>query len=149
MYEATSAPRNGASHGVHNVLGIDGLLPAEIRKQAWSQIDMYQHAELRNDTVNIITLKADGRFIVTDEGGHQLAARRVILAMGYVDAYPEIDGFTDAWADTIIPCPFCDGYENRDRMWGLVANSELQATHFPALVHNWTSSAKLILNQPD
>ena len=32
-------PRNDASHGVHNFLGLDGLSPTEIRRVAWEQID--------------------------------------------------------------------------------------------------------------
>ncbi len=148
VYDRAAPPRNGASHGVHNVLGLDGLLPAEIRAQAWAQINVYQSAFLRKDRIVDIEQARDGTFLLSAEAGQQVKAKRVILALGYEDSYPDLAGFTEAWADTIIPCPFCDGYENRDRVWGLVANSEMQATHFPALVHNWTPTAKLILNDP-
>ena len=148
VYDSTTPPRNGASHGVHNVLGLDGLLPAEIRAQAWEQINVYQCAVLRKDRIVDIEQGDDSMFVLSPETGEPLKAKRVILALGYEDIYPDLAGFTEAWADTIIPCPFCDGYENRDRVWGLVANSEMQATHCPALVSNWTSTAKLILNDP-
>ena len=39
VFDAPIPPRNAASHGVHNFLGLDGMLPAEIREQAWQQID--------------------------------------------------------------------------------------------------------------
>ena len=51
----------------------------------------------------------------------------------------------ECWADTIIPCPFCDGYENRDRVWGIVASSEMYAHHFPKMLKNWTPHIKLLL----
>lgn len=35
VFDAPTPPRNAASHGVHNFLGLDGLLPAEIRERAW------------------------------------------------------------------------------------------------------------------
>ncbi len=149
VFDSMSAPRNGASHGVHNVLGLDGLLPAEIRAQAWAQINVYQYAKLRKERVEDIEMGPDSVFTLSLENSTQLKAKRVILALGYEDIYPNIEGFSDAWANTIIPCPFCDGYENRDRVWGLVINSALQAAHFPALVNNWTPSARLILNQKD
>lgn len=149
VFDTPSPPRNGASHGVHNVLGLDGLLPAEIREQAWSQINVYKQAELRKEIVTDISHGEDGLFILSADSGIQLKAKRVILALGYVDQYPDLDGFVEAWADTIIPCPFCDGYENRDRTWGLVARSEMHAVHFVDLVNHWTHSAKLILNDPD
>ncbi|MEM8486587.1 MAG: NAD(P)/FAD-dependent oxidoreductase [Bacteroidota bacterium] len=149
VFDSTSPPRNGASHGVHNVLGLDGLLPAEIRSQAWAQINVYQCAGLRKERVDNIEIDDAGVFVLSSENGTQLKAKRVIIALGYEDIYPSIEGFSEAWANTIIPCPFCDGYENRDRVWGLVINSAMQAAHFPALVKNWTASARLILNQKE
>lgn len=149
VYDDSAPPRNGASHGVHNVLGLDGLTPAEIRAQAWSQINVYNQAELREARVRDVVQTALGAFVVSTEDGEQVKAKKIILALGYNDEHPEIEGFSEAWADTIISCPFCDGYENRDRVWAIVANSEMQATHFPAMLQNWTSHIKLILNNPD
>lgn len=146
VFDAPVPPRNAASHGVHNFLGLDGLLPAEIRQRAWQQIDVYAHAELRREWVTDIDRAESGEFILTTETGGQVMAKKVILALGYHDVYPDIDGFEAAWANTIIPCPFCDGYENRDRIWGIVANFEMEATHFPKMVQNWTKDIKLILN---
>jgi thioredoxin reductase len=51
----------------------------------------------------------------------------------------------ECWADTIIPCPFCDGYENRDRIWGVVANSKMELDSFPKMVQNWTSKIKVFI----
>lgn len=146
VFDAPIPPRNAASHGVHNFLGLDGMLPADIRERAWQQIDGYQHAELRQEWVTDIDRNKNGDFIVTAEGSGQLIAKKVILALGYCDVHPDIDGFSEAWANTIIPCPFCDGYENRDRIWAVVANFEMEATHFPRMVQNWTQRIKIILN---
>ncbi|MEM7131772.1 MAG: NAD(P)/FAD-dependent oxidoreductase [Chloroflexota bacterium] len=148
VFDAPEPPRNAASHGVHNFLGLDGMLPAEIRKQAWQQIDLYEHAELRRERVTDVEHTENGEFIVTADTSGQLLAKKVILALGYHDNHPDIDGFADAWADTIIPCPFCDGYENRDRIWGVVANFDFEATHFPKMVQNWTKHIKIIMNDP-
>ncbi len=54
VFNAPSPPRNAASHSVHNFLGFDGLLPAEIRERAWQQINVYQCAELRQEWVTDI-----------------------------------------------------------------------------------------------
>ena len=146
VFDAPIPPRNAASHGVHNFLGLDGMLPAEIRERAWQQIEVYQHAELRQERVTDIDQDGNGHFIITAEESGQLIAKKVILALGYHDVHPDIDGFAEAWANTIIPCPFCDGYENRDRIWAVVANFEMEATHFPKMVQNWTQRIKIILN---
>ena len=47
VFDTPEPPRNAASHGVHNFLGLDGLLPMDIRKIAWNQIDKYDYAQLR------------------------------------------------------------------------------------------------------
>lgn len=45
IFDDPDPTRNAASHGVHNFLGLDGLLPTEIRKIAMEQIDKYNSAE--------------------------------------------------------------------------------------------------------
>ena len=54
-------------------------------------------------------------------------------------------GFAECWGDTIIPCPFCDGYENRHRTWGIVGSSAAEISSFPLMSQNWTSAIKVIL----
>ena len=145
VFDDPQAPRNGASHGVHNVLGMDGLRPAEIRELVWKQIDVYQSAELCQERVVNIERDHDNQFQVTGDKGTSITAKQVILSFGYQDVYPDVAGFVECWADTIINCPFCDGYENRDRVWGIVASSDRHAQHFPKMLGNWTPHVKLIL----
>jgi len=144
VFDAPEPPRNGVSHGVHNFVGLDGLLPSEIRKQAWEQIAVYNSAELW--TERVVDLQPhEGGFALIGEAGTSVSARHVVLALGYRDVYPDVPGFKDCWGDTIIACPFCDGYENRDRVWGLVASSPMALAHMPELYPNWTSDACVIV----
>lgn len=145
VFDSPEPPRNGASHGVHNFVGLDGLLPSEIREQAWSQIAVYNSTELRTEKVIDIQPYADDKFLVIGDEGTSVIGKHVILAMGFRDIYPDVRGFKECWGHTIIMCPFCDGYENRDRTWGLVISSELALDHLPKLYGNWTSKAKIIL----
>lgn len=48
-------------------------------------------------------------------GGHTVIARRVLAATGLVDELPEIDGLAEHWGGDVIHCPFCHGFEVRDR----------------------------------
>ena len=121
-------------------LALTEMPPAEIREQAWQQINLYNHARLRRELVTDVDQGDSGDFIISTKEGGRLAARVAILALGYHDVFPDIDGFVEAWANTIIPGPFCDGYENRDRIWAIVANYEMEATHFPKMVQNWDTT---------
>jgi thioredoxin reductase len=143
LFDDPEPPRNAASHGVHNFIGIDGLLPTEIRKIAWKQIDQYKSTELRNEKIVNVN-KEDGAFFITNDNETSIKAKKIVLAVGYHDVYPNIPGFIECWADTIIPCSFCDGYENRDRIWGIVINSTMELEHLPKMAQNWTSKIRVI-----
>ena len=146
VFDDPTPPRNASSHGVHDFLGLEGLLPARVREVSWEQINKYTSAKLLKETVVDIKQEGnDSKFTVTGSDGTISNTRKVILALGYHDIYPNIDGFIDCWADTIIPCQFCDGYENRERIWGIVPNSEMELQSFPKMSQNWTTTIKVLL----
>ena len=78
-----------ASHGVHNFLGLDGLLPSEIRKIAWKQINKYDSAEFREEKIVNVN-KEDGIFFITSGNETSVKAKKVFLPVGYYDVYPDI-----------------------------------------------------------
>jgi thioredoxin reductase len=146
VFDDPEPPRNAASRGVHNFLGLDSLLPADIRKTAWKQIDKYNSAEFRKEKIVNIIKEEEGTFLITSDNGTSFKAKKVVLAVGYHDVYPDIPGFLECWADTIINCPFCDGYENRDHIWGVVVNSKMELERFPKMLQNWTSNIKVLIS---
>ena len=145
IFDDPGPSRNALSHGVHNFLGLDGLLPTDIRKIATEQIDKYKSAEFRKEKI-VNVKQEEGFFLITSDTGSSVKAKKVVLAVGYHDAYPDIPGFVECWADTIIPCSFCDGYENRDRIWGIVANSKMELEKLPKMAQNWTSKIKVLVS---
>ena len=146
VFDNPEPPRNAASHGVHNFLGLDGLLPIDIRKIAWKQIDKYDSAEYRQEKIVNVNKEEDGIFVITSDSEKSIRTKKIVLAIGYYDVHPEIPGFAECWGDTIISCPFCDGYENRDSIWGIVVNSKMQLDLFPKMVQNWTSKIKVFVS---
>ena len=145
VFDDPEPPRNAASHGVHNFIGLDGLLPTEIRKIVWKQIDYYNSTDFRKEKIANIN-RENGAFIITNDSETSVRAKKIILAVGYHDVYPDIPGFIECWADTIIPCAFCDGYENRDRIWGIVVNSKTELEKLPKMAQNWTSKIKVFIS---
>lgn len=146
VFDDPKPPRNAASHGAHNFLGVEGMAPGEVRKLGWSQILAYRSAELREERVVDIDRAPERGFLISGADGARVAATKVVLAVGYRDVYPEVPGFLDCWADTVIPCPFCDGYENRDRVWGIVPGTTGELDKFPRLALNWTSRVRVFLD---
>ena len=145
VFDAPTPPRNAASHGVHNFVGLDDLLPQQIRDQAWDQIDRYDSAELVEDAVTHIGRATPGDDdLIVDTPNASWQAKHVILTCGYRNTYPQLDGSDECWADTIILCPFCDGWENRDRTWGIVPSMPHALDVFPHMVQNWTADRVVI-----
>ena len=145
VFDPPVPSRNWMSHGVHNFLGVDGLLVPEVREVAWRQIDVYKNTDLRREWVEDVGKTKDG-FVVRGSDGSGLHVRNIVLAFGYHDVLPDVPGFAECWADTIIPCSFCDGYENRGRVWGSVAQTSQQLDVYPRLDKNWASEVKLIVS---
>jgi thioredoxin reductase len=80
-----------------------------------NRFNKYDSAEFREEKIVNVN-KEDGIFFITSGSETSVKAKKVVLAVGYYDVYPDIPGFVECGADTIIPCPFCDSYENRDRI---------------------------------
>src|SRR5690606_35380359 len=70
------------------------------------------------------TRQADG-FRVTLEGAEVVAARRLIVTTGLVDELPDIPGLAERWGRDVVHCPYCHGWEVRDRVIGVLATSAM------------------------
>src|SRR5918994_248709 len=99
--------------------------------------------ELMNvQTRNMMNIMYHGPMLAEME---DIQKRNVMIFVGYHDVYPDIPGFIECWAD--IPCAFCDGYENRDRIWGIVVNSKMELEKLPKMAQNWTSKMHYEVHQ--
>lgn len=107
-------PRNRWTRHVHGYLGIDPVAPAELLDRARDHLEQYATVERREGRVATATAAADG-FEVTLDGGGRVTARRLVLATGARDEFPEVDGFFDHYGRDVFHCPACDGFESRGR----------------------------------
>jgi thioredoxin reductase len=110
-----------------------------------NRFNKYDSDEFREEKIVNIN-KEDGIFFITSGSETSVKAKKVVLAVGYYDVYPDIPGFVECWADTIIPCPFCDSYWNRDRIWGIVVNSKMELERFLKMVQNWAAKIKVFVS---
>ena len=110
----TGKPRNAASHAMHGFLSRDGMPPAEFLRVAREQLRQYDSVDMRD--VEVIAAECiDSRFHVTVQGGGRVTARKLLIATGVVDNVPDIPGFRDLYGTSVFHCPYCDGWEVRDR----------------------------------
>jgi thioredoxin reductase len=107
-------PRNAPAAHVHGYLGREGLAPSELATVAREEVRSYG-GEVLAGRASRVTHVEDDRFRVELVGGNAVVARRVLAATGLVDELPDIDGLAEHWGRDVIHCPFCHGFEVRDR----------------------------------
>jgi SAM-dependent methyltransferase len=68
----------------------------------------------------------------------------VVLATGVVDDLPDVAGLRERWGRDVLHCPYCHGWEVRDRRVGVLATSPL-ALHHVGLMRQLTDDVVLLL----
>ena len=113
-------PRNRFAVASHGFLGQDGEAPFAIQSLAARQATAYPGVSHAKDRVTAIETKADG-FEVRLASGDTARARKLLLATGVRDELPDVAGLAERWGKTVAHCPYCHGYELRDRRLGVLA----------------------------
>jgi len=106
-------PRNWETRGVNGFLGLPRIRPAELRAKGREEARHYG-ANLVDDTVTHVAQRHDHDFTLTLGSGPEMTARRLLLAIGLKDVWPDIPGLERVYGETAHVCPDCDGYETRD-----------------------------------
>lgn len=117
------APRNAPADGVHGLLGHDGVPPAELLARGRAEVRGYG-GDVVPGEVTGAARDGDG-FTVTLADGRTSVARRLLVATGLVDELPEIPGLRERWGVDVIHCPYCHGWEVRDRAIGVLAGGPM------------------------
>jgi thioredoxin reductase len=107
------APRNARSRELHGFLTRDGIAPIELLRLARDELRPYG-VDLREAEVTDIHASAAG-FEVSLAGGSRLESRTVLIASGVCDELPDVPGLDRCFGITAHHCPYCDGWEVRDR----------------------------------
>lgn len=107
-------PRNAPAAHVHGYLGHEGRSPGEFLAIARDEVRSYGGEVVLGVALDV-SATAAGDFRVELTGGKAVLARRVLAATGIVDQLPAIEGVAEQWGQGVIHCPFCHGFEVRDR----------------------------------
>lgn len=143
----TGRQRNRFAGRSHGVLGHDHKPPQDILAEARQQLARYPTIKLVNARAESVSGTIDDFCVVTDDN-ESLRARRLILSYGVADQMPDIPGFAESWGTSIIPCPYCDGFEVADQHWGLIW-SGVQSHNQVWLFHDWTNRLTVFGNGHD
>ncbi|MGW0661574.1 NAD(P)/FAD-dependent oxidoreductase [Streptodolium elevatio] len=150
-------PRNAPAAHMQGFLSRDGMAPAELLAVG--------RAEVAGYGVHLIDARVDGieagddadaagrarpgagsavaaGFHVTLSGGPVLWARRIVVATGLRDVLPDIPGLRERWGRDVLHCPYCHGYEVRDRPLGVLGTHPGSVDH-ALLLRQWSQDVVL------
>jgi thioredoxin reductase len=135
--------RNGPADHMNNFVSRDGIAPADFRREARAELAKYPNVSFRDE--RIATLAGSRG----DFRAGAVRARRVLLATGLIDHLPELEGLAPLWGHSVFQCPYCHGWEARERRWGYYAPDATNA-HVGAFVmqlRGWSAEVTLFTDK--
>jgi thioredoxin reductase len=106
--------RNEGVEMSHGYLGHDPIPPPELRARARAEIERYPTVTFC-DGVKVDRLTGIRDRFELGIGDTVLQARRVILATGVRDEFPDVGNFFEHYGADVFHCASCDGYEAKGR----------------------------------
>lgn len=116
------APRNASAEGVHGLLGHDRTPPAELLARGRREVQSYGGHIVAGE---VAAVSRDGEFLVKLTGGRAVRGRRLLVTTGLADELPEVPGLRERWGRDVIHCPYCHGWEARDRAIGVLSSGPM------------------------
>jgi len=137
-------PRNAPAGHVHNYLGREGTPPLELVAIGRDEVRSYG-GEIVTDTVTSVSRDEGGRFRLECRSGPPVVARRILLATGLVDRLPDVPGLAERWGQDVLHCPYCHGWEVRDRTIAVLATNPMQVQQ-ALMWRQWSADITLVLH---
>ncbi len=134
-------PRNAPAAGIHGLLGNENISPADYLAAGRAEAEGYG-AQIIHAQVTDARPIDDG-FELRLEDGQTLRSRTLLVATGVTDDLPRIPGLAGHWGRSVLHCPYCHGWEVRDRRIGVLATSPM-AWMQALLFRQWSADLTLL-----
>lgn len=128
----------------HNFITQDGVIASAIHAKAKEQVLQYKTVKFYKDKVETV-VQQEGRFIVETRRKEKFTARKILFATGLIDVFPPINGFRECWGQSVLHCPYCNGYEYADADIGIFANGDI-AYDLAKTMYNWSRHLSIFTN---
>jgi thioredoxin reductase/SAM-dependent methyltransferase len=135
------SPRNAPAGHVHMYLAREGMPPGQLLAQGRTEVAGYG-GQIITGTVVAAEHLDDGEFRISLADGSAVRAGRLLVTTGLIDELPEIPGLAERWGRDVLHCPYCHGWEVRDRAIGVVAIGPL-SVHQALLWRQWSPDVTL------
>ncbi|MFF2847007.1 NAD(P)/FAD-dependent oxidoreductase [Streptomyces sp. NPDC058001] len=132
----SGAPRNAPAAGVHGLLAREGMPPGELLERGRAEVRGYGGHVVSGEVTGAVR-DDDGLFTVELADGGSVRARRLLVTTGLVDELPDVSGLRERFGRDVVHCPYCHGWEIRDRAIGVLGSGPL-SVHQALLFRQWS-----------
>lgn len=152
VFDSSTFRNEGITH-MHTVPSRDHSDPYEFRRISREQIkSRYQTVQFHKVTITHAAKKLidNGKyegFELQDATGKKYEGRKLILATGSKDVFPQIEGYKENWPGHIYQCLGCDGYEQQGTPIGILEMSPM-AAHLVHMARNFDTRVTIFSNGP-
>ena len=136
-------PRNERARALHGYLTRDGIAPLDLLRAGRGELRPYG-IELREIRVSDIAIVPDGFTVALADGGG-VNARTVLIAGGVSDRLPDIPGLDECYGISAHHCPYCDGWEEREKTIAVIGNGA-SGTGLALSLKTWSDRVILCSN---
>jgi thioredoxin reductase len=153
VFDSSSFRNEGITH-MHTVPSRDHFDPYEFRRIAREQIESrYQSVWFEKKTITHAAKKLVGNakydgFELKDSEGNMYEGRKLILATGSRDVFPDIEGYKENWPSHIYQCLACDGFEQRGTPIGILEFNSPMHSHFVGMARAFDPRVTIFSNGP-
>ena len=138
--------RNRVTQESHGFITRDGIKPQEFKDIALNELLNYPSVSYSKATITEIVKDIDhDKFIVKTNNGQEFISEKIILATGIQEVF-SIPSIRRYYGKSLFSCPYCDGWEQRDKPLVVIAEKEEHVLHLTKLVYNWSQDLVVLTN---
>lgn len=138
--------RNRVTQESHGFLTRDGIKPQEFKNLASKDIEFYPSMTMMDQTIiEIIKDDITGLFLVNTSENKSYVSEKILLATGIQEEFPHPQ-IRQYYGKSLFSCPYCDGWELRDKPLAIIAENEEHISHMTKLVFNWSQDLIVFTN---
>ena len=122
-------PRNAVTQESHGFITRDGIKPKEFKEIAHKELGRYPSVMYTKRKVTSV-IRNNSLFELVTSDNELYQSKTIIISTGLKDVLPRIENISDYYGKSLFHCPYCDGWELRDKPLVVIIGEQVQGFHF-------------------
>jgi thioredoxin reductase len=137
-------PCNKQAPRAHNFLTWDNSKPCDIISKGKEDVKKYETVKFINGLAAGARQISNGFEVVLDNG-ERYETKKLLFATGVKDVMPDIPGLRESWGISVLHCPYCHGFEVKNKSTAVLGNG-INAFDVCMVLTQWTKDIRLLSN---